>query len=42
MRKLVIVVITILAVFTFIREYPVSDQTPHTVQRAGADASSPN
>lgn len=42
MRKLVIVVITILAVFTFIREYPANKQSSHTVQRASADASAPN
>ena len=42
MRRLVSVVITIFAVFSFIREYPVENQSSRTVQRASAEASAPN
>ncbi len=42
MRKLVIVVITIFAVFTFIREYPSEGASSRTVQRSSVEASSPN
>jgi len=42
MRKLVIVVIAILAVFTFIREYPAEGRSSRTVQRSAVNPSSPN
>ncbi len=42
MRKLVIVVLAILAVFTFIREYPAGSQSSRTVQGSAAHSSAPN
>lgn len=42
MRKLMIVVIAIFAVFTFIREYPAEDSSSRTVQRAFVETSAPN
>ncbi len=42
MRKLVIVVIAIFAVFTFIREYPSEGRSPRTVQSSAVDSSAPN
>jgi hypothetical protein len=42
MRKLVIVVIAIFAVFTFIREYPSEERSPRTVQGSAVDSSLPN
>jgi hypothetical protein len=37
MRKLVIVIITILAVFTFIREYSSNADASHMVQQAAVE-----